>query len=528
MSQSTPANSSGASGQHGRIEDRPLVEVRNRKTLIVAVLACSAMTVIDSTIANVALPHMKVSIGAANDTITWVLTSYIIASAVFLPMTGWLSERVGSRNLFIWATVVFLVASAACGIARGLVEMVLYRAVQGAAAAFMMPMTQTIMLDVTKPSRQSSTVSMYGAMILVAPILGPFLGGYLTENLDWRWVFYINLFIGIPAIAVLWLLLPSRPAEGRRLDLAGLLWLGLALISFQLMLDRGEQKDWFESPEIVIEAIVAASALWIYLIHTMSARQPLFSRSLFSNSNFIVALCMMFVMGGISISLMAILPTLLQNFFHFPVLDSGLMMIPRGVGMMVPMLSGARLMKLVDLRTLLFSGFCLAAGSMWSMSGWTLDIGTGPMIAAGLMQGIGLGLIFAPMNIAAFSSMSAADRPDGSSLFSLARSLGSSIGISLMINSLSRSQQIIHSDLAAKVTDQTTAGMAYPAASTALPGSATVATLIDAEINRQAAMIAYNNIFFASALMLLLMASTALLIRKFAFDKSAHVEMPME
>lgn len=176
MSKSTPANSGGASGLHGRIEDRPLVEVRNRKTLIVAVLACSAMTLIDATIANVALPHMKVSIGAASDTITWVLTSYIIATAVFMPMTGWLSERVGSRNLFIWATVLFLVASAACGVATGLIEMVVFRAVQGAAAAFMMPMTQTIMLDITKPSKQASTVSLFGAMILVAPIIGPYLG----------------------------------------------------------------------------------------------------------------------------------------------------------------------------------------------------------------------------------------------------------------------------------------------------------------------------------------------------------------
>lgn len=528
MSKSTPANSGGASSQHGRVEDRPLVEVRNRRTLIVAVLACSAMTLIDATIANVALPHMKVSIGAASDTITWVLTSYIIATAVFMPMTGWLSERVGSRNLFIWATVLFLVASAACGVATGLIEMVIFRAVQGAAAAFMMPMTQTIMLDVTKPSKQASTVSVFGAMILVAPILGPFLGGYLTENLSWRWVFYVNLPIGIPAIAVLWFLLPSRPAEGRRLDLAGLIWLGLALVSFQLMLDRGEHEDWFESREIVIEAIVGVSALWIYLVHTATAPQPLFSRSLFQNSNFIVALAMMFVLGGISIPLMAMLPTLLQNFFGFPVLESGLMMIPRGIGMIVPMLGGARLMKIFDLRTMIVAGFVLTAGSMWSMSGWSLDMGTGPMIVTGLVQGVGLGLIFAPMNIAAFSSMSAIDRPDGSSLFSLVRSLGSSIGISLMVNTLARNQQASHSDLAALVTDSTTAGLAYPAASTALPGSAAVVTLIDAEVNRQAAMIAYNNIFYACSWLLLVMALTAFFIRKSDINSSAPAETMME
>jgi DHA2 family multidrug resistance protein len=236
----------------------------------------------------------------------------------------------------------------------------------------------------------------------------------------------------------------------------------------------------------------------------------------------------MFVLGGISIPLMAMLPTLLQNFFGFPVLESGLMMIPRGIGMIVPMLGGARLMKIFDLRTMIVAGFVLTAGSMWSMSGWSLDMGTGPMIVTGLVQGVGLGLIFAPMNIAAFSSMSAIDRPDGSSLFSLVRSLGSSIGISLMVNTLARNQQASHSDLAALVTDSTTAGLAYPAASTALPGSAAVVTLIDAEVNRQAAMIAYNNIFYACSWLLLVMALTAFFIRKSDINSSAPAETMME
>ena len=243
MSASTPASNSLAG-----LADRPLLEVRNRGLLLTAVMMVTVCQFLDATIANVALPHMQAALGAGVDSISWVLTSFIIAGAIAMPMTGWLSDKIGSRNLFIGATALFLIASAACGAATSLPAMIVFRIVQGTASAFMGPMTQTIMFDVSPPSKQAATMSQFGMLVMIAPISGPFLGGFLTDYLNWRWIFYVNLPIGIPALAVLWWLLPSRPAGQRRLDLFGFAFLGLGLGALQLILDRGQGEDWAGRP----------------------------------------------------------------------------------------------------------------------------------------------------------------------------------------------------------------------------------------------------------------------------------------
>ena len=315
---------------------------------------------LDATIANVALPHMQAALGAGVDSISWVLTSFIIAGAIAMPMTGWLSDKIGSRNLFIGATALFLIASAACGAATSLPAMIVFRIVQGTASAFMGPMTQTIMFDVSPPSKQAATMSQFGMLVMIAPISGPFLGGFLTEYLNWRWIFYVNLPIGIPALAVLWWLLPSRPAGQRRLDLFGFAFLGLGLGALQLILDRGQGEDWLQSWEIIIEGIVMLSALWIYWVHNRHSRHPLFNRALFSNSQFMVGLVFMAVLGLTNVALSAVLPTMYQMIYHYPVMFAGLMMAPRGFGAMVTSLLTPWMLNRIDYRYIISFGYVVA------------------------------------------------------------------------------------------------------------------------------------------------------------------------
>jgi DHA2 family multidrug resistance protein len=517
MSPSTSASNPprGSGLDDSATQDIALVEVRHRKVLLTAVIMVAVMQFLDATIANVALPHMKVSLGAGNDTISWVLTSYIVSTAVFMPMTGWLSERVGSRNLFIWSTALFLLASAACGASTNLAQIVIFRTLQGIGSAFITPMTQSILFDISPPSKQASAMSLFGLLVMIAPISGPVLGGLLTEQLSWRWVFYVNLPIGIPALIVLWALLPNRPGEGRKLDLAGLIWLGISLASLQMLLDRGEHKDWFNSWEIIIEAMVAVSALWIYLIHNAKVDHPLFNKALFKNPNFIAAIVMMFVIGINNVSLSATLPMLYQNLYEYPVIQTGLLMVPRAVGILITMILVQKLMRIVDFRLLISAGYLIAAYTTWMMTAWTLEVDSNEIIWIGFIQGLGMGLLFSPMNLAAFASVEPMARPDGSSVLSLSRNIGSSIGISLMVTLLARNTQTSHADLAAHITSSTIPGIDLNAAiQGGGPTGDAVVQMIDGEINRQAAMIAYLDSFSVLVWVLLVMAIMPIFIRK--------------
>lgn len=495
--------------------DQPLIKVRHRGLLMVGVIVVSICQFIDATVANVALPHMQVSIGASNDSITWVLTSFIVAGAIFMPMTGWLSDRIGSRNLFIGSTIVFLVASIACGAATSLTEMVIFRSIQGAATAFLSPMTQTVLLDISAPSKQASAMSLYGMLVMVAPISGPIIGGYLTDYLNWRWVFYVNIPIGLPALALVWWLLPSRPVENRRLDVFGFAWIALALCALQLALDRGHQEDWFDSWEIIAELMIAGSAFWIYLVHHWTASDPLFNRRLFQNPQFLAGLLMMFVIGITNISLSAVLPTMYQKLYGYTVIDSGVLMAPRSIGIMITSPITAWLIRRMDFRIPIFFGYVIAASSLWMMTGWSLEMDERPILISGLVQGFGLGMIFAPITLMAFSTVDPSIRPDGAGLLSLCRNVGSSFGLSIIVTLMARNQQVSHSDIAANVTGTSVPGIDLPAVVGSLPGPGdSVLAAIDVEVNRQAAMIAYLDNFYLLFWILLAMAILPFMIRK--------------
>lgn len=477
-------------------EDKPLLAVKHRGLLLFGVMLVSISQFLDATIANVALPYMRTELGASVDTVSWVLTSFIIATAIFTPITGWLSDRIGSRNLFLLSTLMFLITSAACGAATSLPEMVVFRALQGIASAFIGPMTMTIMFDISAPSKQAMTMALFSLIVMVAPISGPTIGGFLTEYLNWRWIFYVNLPFGIPALIIMWFLLPSRPITERKLDLFGFAMIGLALAAMQLALDRGQGKDWFESWEIVAEVVLGLSFLWMFIIRSRLSEEPLFNRAIYKNGNFMLSICFMGIMGLAVVGLSSILPMMFQTIYGYPVIDTGMMMAPRGVGVMISSLAAGWLIKHIDARGLMCGGFLLAAISMNYMTTWSLDMDVEPILLASFFQGLGFGAIVAPMNLIAFATLDPALRPDGSSLMALFRSLGGSIGISIIVSQLARNQQISHADVASHVTADIVPSIDLPAVVAQAPGiGGGLMAMIDGEVTRQAMMISFLDVF---------------------------------
>jgi len=494
--------------------DVPELVTGNYPLMIIGVMAASLLQILDTTIANVALPHMQSSLGATVDTVTWVLTSYIIASAVALPITGWLADRIGARRLFIGSVTGFILASMLCGLAQNLEEMVAFRALQGVAGAFIAPLSQAFMLDATRPSRHPQIMAIWGMGIMIGPILGPILGGWLTETANWRWVFFVNLPVGIASLALLLAFLPARPRRERRFDITGFLLLAVALAAFQLLLDRGAQADWLASAEIWAYLLLTLSATWMVVIHFATSKAPMFERKLFADRNFTIALGFMVVIGIVMFAVMALLPPMLQTLFGYGVIDTGIVLMPRGVGILISMqLSGLMMRRGIDARPVVASGFVICAFSLWQMAHWSLAVDAMHVIVSGLLQGLGMGLVFIPLQVSAFATLSPALRTDGSSLLNLFRSLGASAGISWMTVLLARNIQTAHADLGSHVTAATGSVVDFSTIDRFQALGDTAMTLLDAEVNRQAAMIAYVDDFWLMMWITLAAAPLAFLMR---------------
>ena len=493
--------------------DQAAYPVKNKGLLTLAVMGATIIQILDSTIANVAIPLMQTSLGATMDTITWVLTSYIIASAVAMPITGWLADRIGSRNLFLGAVAGFILASMLCGISTSLTEMVVFRIFQGVCAAFIGPLSQTILLDINKPSDAPRAMSMWGMGIMIAPILGPMIGGWLTENYNWRWVFYINLPIGILTVAILWWRLPSRPINRRQLDRFGFAMLAIGLATLQLLADRGQQEDWLQSWEIIIELLVVIAAIWMFAIHQKTTPHPMFDRLLMTDRNFFISLGMMLLVGMTIFGIFALLPPMLQNLYGRSVYDTGMLLAPRGVGTMLAMFLATKLSKKVDPRALIFCGFLITAASMWVMTSWSLDMDWHLIVYTGLIQGFGMGFVFIPLNAVAFSTLPLRLRTDGSSLLYLFRNLGGSFGISLMTTMLARNMQTSHEDLASHVTASSMNAIDPSTADRLGSLGEAAMQIVNMEINRQAAMIAYLDDFKLMMIMVVIVSPLIFLLK---------------
>jgi DHA2 family multidrug resistance protein len=485
-----------------------------RAMITVAVMLATLLQVLDTTIANVALPHMQSSLGVTQETVNWVLTSYIVASAIAIPITGWLADKVGRKRLFVWSAIAFTVTSVMCAAAQNLPEMVLFRAMQGVAGAFLVPLAQAVMFDINPPEKHARAMALFGGGIMIGPILGPVLGGWLTESFNWRWVFLVNLPVGAIAVAMLIRFLPSTPKVSRRFDLFGFALLALALGSLQMLLDRGAQNDWYDAWETWIETGFAIGFAWMFVVHMLSARNPLFDPRMFADRNFATGLFFMAVTGVLLLAGLALLPPLLQRLLGYSVLDSGFLTAPRGVGTLISMLMAGRLVGKVDARLLVAAGMALMALSLWQMTGFSLDMDSRLVILSGVVQGLGLGLIFVPLQSLAFGTLALRHRTTAASLLNLSRSLGGSIGISLVTTLLARNLQVSHSDLAAHVTPYSLPVLQQPQVSQLGSAGEGALALLDAEINRQAAMIAYLDDFHIMMMVTLAALPLVLLLRK--------------
>jgi len=467
-----------------------------RMLVTVAVMLAVLMQVLDTTIANVALPHMQSSLGATQDSINWVLTSYIVASAIAIPIAGWLSEYIGRKKLMLIAVVGFTIASLLCAIATSLPEMVLFRLLQGVSGAFLVPLAQATMFDINPPERHGQAMALFGGGIMIGPILGPVLGGWLTDSFDWRWVFLVNLPVGILATVMLWRTMPETKAFRRPIDLAGFFMIAVALGALQMFLDRGETNDWFESWEVTIEAGLAIGFFWMFVMHTMTAREPIFEKRMFGDRNFATGLLFMAVTGVLLLAGLALLPPLLQRLYGYSVLQSGFLTAPRGVGTLISMLLAGKLIGKVDMRVVIAAGISLMGISLWMMTGFALDQPAGPVIWSGLVQGLGLGLIFVPLQTLAFATLEPRLRTNAASLLNLSRNIGGSIGIAVVSSQLVRNTQISHADMASNVTDSVIPTLGQPGLIEQIGARGDVAlAVINAEINRQALFIAYLDDF---------------------------------
>lgn len=465
--------------------------VPHRGLITVAVMLATIMQVLDTTIANVALPSMTGDLGASADTITWVLTSYIVASAVMTPATGWLSDRIGKRELFLVSVVGFIATSVACGLAWNLSSMVLFRLLQGLCGAAIVPLSQTFLLDINPPERAGPAMAMWGAGIMVGPIIGPTLGGWLTESYNWRWVFLVNLPVGAAALAGCIAYLPRSERRPRRFDMFGFLMLSLAIGSLQMVLDRGVELDWFAATQIWVYMFLFLAGMWVFVVHIKTTAIPFLEPQMFHDRNFATGLIFIFVVGIVLLASLALLPPMLTHIFNYPTTTTGMVMAPRGIGTMISMIVVGRLVRVVDARILVSVGLLLTAWSLWIMTGFSPQMDASLIIISGIIQGLGLGQVFVPLSTIAFSTIAPRFRADATSLFSLVRNIGSSIGISMVIAVLTRNVQVAHSELVDWISPFNPVLRAtFPA-----PGAKDLAVL-DQMVNQQGLMLAYVDDFY--------------------------------
>jgi len=427
--------------------------VANRGIITVCAMIATLMQALDSTIANVALPYMQGSLAATSDQITWVLTSYIVAAAIMTAPVGWLGARFGRKTLFIVCLVGFTVASMLCGIAQSLTEMVLFRLLQGVFGAALVPLSQATMLDIYPPEQRGSAMAVWGMGVMVGPILGPTLGGYLTELYNWRWVFYVNLPFGVIATAGMVIFLPKGRVQSElKFDWTGFAVLALGVGALQLMLDRGETKDWFGSAEVITEAVLACVGLYLFVVHMVLAEKPFLPVTIFKDRNFAASLVVMFSVGMVLLATSALLAPWLQNLGGYPVEAAGLLMAPRGLGTMAAMLVAGRLSNRVDPRLLIALGIVLLSFTLWQQTGWTPAVSQWDLVTNTVIQGAGLGFVFIPLQVIAFATVPAQFRGDGTALLALFRNVGSAIGVSLTSTLLARNLQVAHANLSESVT----------------------------------------------------------------------------
>ncbi len=486
----------------------------NRVLTSIAVMAATIMQVLDTTIVNVALPNMAGQLDATPDNIGWVLTSYLIASAIIMPLTGYITDRIGQKRFLLISIAGFVITSMLCGMATSLFQMVLFRFLQGVFGASLVPLSQSIMLQIFPAEQRGKAMAIWSMGVMVAPILGPTLGGWLTEVISWRWTFYINLPVGIASFVLSMSHVPDTAVRERRMDWMGFATLALGIGALQLVLDRGNQDDWFSSQMLVIAALVATASFIFFIIYTLTGKHhPLFDLRIFKDRNYLVASLVMTAIGVGFFGGMFLQSLFLQNFLGYPTFEAGLYMAPRGLASLLVMIFVGKFIGKIPLRNFIFVGIFASIAGNYLMTRFTSDITANDLIVPMMLQGMGMGLIFVPISTLAFTTLPKEAAAEAAGIYSLIRSMGSALGISTLATYFSRDTQQNWSLLRGEITPFNEALQTYLAPlhlGTHDPQGIAIAAKA---VLHQAQNIAYIDSFWFATLNFVMMLPLLLLVR---------------
>jgi MFS transporter, DHA2 family, multidrug resistance protein len=497
-----------------------------RKWLIaVSVMLGTILEVLDSTVVNVSLPHMQGSFSASVDEIAWVVTSYLVSAGIMIPMTGWIAERFGRKRYFITSITVFVAASALCGVAQSLNQIVLFRLLQGAAGAAMMPLSQAILMETFPPNEQAMAMAVWGIGMMVAPIMGPTVGGYITDTLTWRWNFYINVPIGTLGAFMVSRFVEDPPymrqlRRGGRIDWLGILCLVVALGLGEIVLDRGERSDWFHSAWVVYCTIAALGGLAVLVWNELRIDEPIVDLRILHNRSFTIPVSLVIFLTFTLYGTGILNPIFLQELLGYTASKAGLVMAPRGVGTMFAMvILGSLARRGVDIRPLVGIGFVLVAFAMWEMAGLNLQSDTFRIVWPTVVQGVGTGLIFPGLSAAALSSLERFKMQRGASLYAVTRNIGAAIGTSYLTTLLIQREQVQQSYLVEHVSVFELSRMRMPGMMQSLwqeilLGRKQGAMMLYGMVQRQAMMLSFNDIYRILTVLMLILVPTFLFLRR--------------
>ncbi len=428
----------------------------------IAVMLGTFMEVLDTTVVNVALPHIAGDLAATVDETTWVLTSYLVSNAIILPMTGWLANQFGRKRILLMSVIGFTLSSLACGLAPNLATLIVFRVIQGATGGGLQPLSQSIMMEAFPPEKRGKAMAFWALGIVVAPMLGPVLGGWITDTYTWRWVFYINLPVGILAIIMAMLFVFDPPYIKRRsvsVDYIGMGLLVVGMGALQIFLDKGQTKDWWASDFIRVLFVTTIIGLGAFIVRELTTEHPIVDLRVFRNRTYATGVFMMTVLGFVLYGSTVLLPLWLQTLMGYPALQSGLAMLPRGMGSFIFMPIVGILMGKVEPRRLLVVGLLVAGASLWWLGGLNLQVGYWDIYWPQILQGMSMGLLFVPLSTISFDAIPKERMGNATSVFNLMRNIGASIGIASVTTIYSRSTQSNTNILGAHVTPYSASAM---------------------------------------------------------------------
>jgi MFS transporter, DHA2 family, multidrug resistance protein len=493
----------------------PPVDKAARLFITLAVMSSTLIQVLDTTIVNVALPHMQGELGATSDQISWVLTSYLVTAAIFMPLTGYFTDILGRKRYLLICIAGFVGASALCGIAGNVAQIVFYRMLQGIFGAALVPLSQAIMSDAYPPEERGKAMAIWGMGVMVGPVLGPTLGGWLTEVVSWRWTFYVNVPVGALSFFLASQFVSDTAKKPRRMDWSGLALLAVGIAGLQYALDRGDRQDWFAANDIRLSAALGVPGIIGFTVYSLRRKErALFDVRIFKDRNFAMACLVMAMLGLGMFGTIVIQPILLERLLDYPILTTGIVMAPRGIATAISMMIVGRLVGKIDARLLVGTGMILSALGSHAMTHYSLDINIFWIIWPAMLQGLGMGLIFVPLSTVAYATLARSRMAEAAGLYSLVRTMGSAVGISIVTTLMTRQAQVLWNELGGGLTRFNPAVQSYLRGLHLNPADPKAVALMAQQIGEQAQMMAMLDVFQVITWSFVVMLPLVFLLRK--------------